>query len=245
MRRPPTRPGVRRGRVRREIVDRARRRGDALEPARDARVGSHVVARLVRHARVGVERAVRHGVPPGGDELLPREPSLERRQRSRTGLVMARERLGPLGVPAGQPPEARRADVRLEQVLLEEHPGVHVRALDRVGGKERRALGEVEQDRARLGDRAAVDLEQRRPPGRVPGEVLVGLGVAGEDVGGDPLVGKVELREQHPHLEAVGRGGEVVEPEERRSSVSVMWRKRWCHAMCEMQPRERLKPLRR
>ena len=163
---------------------------------------------------------------------------------------MARERLGPLRVAAGQPPEARRADVRLEQVLLEEHPGVHVRALDRVGGEERRALGEVEQDRARLGDRAAVDLEQRRPPGRVAGEVLVGLGVAGEDVGGDPLVRKAELREQHPHLEAVGRGREVVESESRGRGFSLLGsslscrRKRSCHAVCEMQPRERLSPLR-
>ena len=103
---------------------------------------------------------------------------------------MAGERLGPLGVAPRQTPEARGADVGLEQVLLEEHPGVDVRPLDAIVGQERRALGEVEQDRARLGDRRAVlGLEQRRPPGRVPGQVRVGLRVAGEDVDRDALVG--------------------------------------------------------
>ena len=125
---------------------------------------------------------------------------------------MARERLRPLGVAPRQAPEARRADVRLEQVLLEEHPGVDVRPLDAVVRQERRALGQVEQDRARLGDRRAVlGLEQRRAAGGVAGQVGVGLRVAGEDVDRDALVRESELREQHPHLEAVGRGREVVE----------------------------------
>ncbi len=87
-----------------------------------------------------------------------------------------------------------------------------VRALDAIVREERRALGQVEQDRARLGDRgAALRDEERRAAGRVEREVVGGLRVAGEDVDRDALVREAELREQHPDLEAVGRSREVVE----------------------------------
>jgi hypothetical protein len=166
----------------------------------------------VRHAGVRVKRAVGHGVTVADEEVLPREPSLEGRQRGGPGLVVACERLGPFGVSAGQAPEARRADVGLEQVLLEEHPGMQVRPFYSVVGQKRSSLREVQQDRARLGDRRAVlRLEQRRSPGRVPGQVLGGLGVTGEDVDRNALIGSSELGEQHPHLEAVGGRSVVVE----------------------------------
>ena len=134
VRRPPTRPGKCRGRIRLEIVDRPRRRGTrssqrataGYAPSRSPPRGRHACTR---------RGAVGNGVAAADEELLPGEPPLERGQRGRAGLVVARERLGPLRVPPGQPPEARRADVRLEQVLLEEHPGVDVRPLDAVVGR--------------------------------------------------------------------------------------------------------------
>ena len=51
------------------------------------------------------------------------------KQLRESWLAMAGERLGSLPVAPRQPPEARGADVGLEQVLLEEHPGVDVRPL--------------------------------------------------------------------------------------------------------------------
>jgi hypothetical protein len=130
---------------------------------------------------------------------------------------VARERFRPLRVAPCELPETGGADVRLEQVLLEEHPRVDARALDRVIGQEVRALGQVEEDGARLGDRLAVlGLEERRPTRGVAGKVVGGLGLAGEDVDWDALVQQVELREQHPHLEAVRRGGVVVEADHGR-----------------------------
>jgi hypothetical protein len=81
---------------------------------------------------------------------------------------MARERLSPFAVASRKAPEARGADVGLEQVLLEEHPGVDMRPLDAVVREERRPLREVEEDRAGLGDRgAALRDEERRAAGRV------------------------------------------------------------------------------
>ena len=59
------------------------------------------------------------------------------------------ERLVALGA-AGEEPEAARADVRLEQVLLEEEPLRGARPAELVGRQERRSLGEVEKDRTRL-----------------------------------------------------------------------------------------------
>ena len=121
--------------------------------------------------------------------LPPPDPRSSAASAAAPASTMAGERLGPLGVAAGQPPEARRADIRLEQVLLEEHPGVDVRALDAVVRQERRALGEVEQDRAGLGDRAPSSVSSIGvPPGRVAREVLVGLRLAREDVDRDALV---------------------------------------------------------
>ena len=163
-------------RVRRQVVDRARRRRDALEPRRHRRIRGQVVAGVAGDPRVRVQRAVGDGVAAADEELLPRQAALERSERTRPRLEVTGERLRPLGVAPGQLPEAGRADVRLEQVLLEEHPRVHVSTLDAVVGQERRAFGEVEEDRARLGDRGAVArLEQRRAAGGVPGEVVGGL----------------------------------------------------------------------
>ena len=217
VRRAPTRARVRGRRVGLEVVDRAGRRRDPLEPGGNRRIGSHLVPGLVGDPRVGVEGAVGDRVAAADEEVPPGETAFERCQRAGAGLEMARERLRLLGVTPRQAPEAGGADVGLEQVLLEEHPGVDVRALDAIVRQQGRALGQVEQDRAGLGDRRAVlGLEQRRAAGGVPGQVGVGLRVAGEDVDRDALVRDPELREQHPDLEAVGRGREVVESDHER-----------------------------
>jgi len=125
----------------------------------------------VRYPGVGVEGTIGSRVAASDEEVLPGEAALERCQRARAGLEMARERLRLPAVTPRQAPEARSADVGLEQVLLEEHPGVDVRPLDGIVRQEGRAFGQVEQDRAGLGDRRAVLRdEERRAAGRVERE---------------------------------------------------------------------------
>ena len=111
-----------------------------------------------------------------------------------------------LCVKAGQPQEARHAELGLDAVLLEEHPLVDARALTAAGGQEGCALPEVEEDRARLGDQLArVEFEHRHAPVRVAREVLVGARLTREEVDGHELEGLPELAQPSvPILVLVG-----------------------------------------
>ncbi len=190
------------------------------EPGLDGRVGSHVVAGVVCDVRVSVEGAVCDRVAAADQEGSLGEPPLEDLEGGPPRLEMPCERLRPLRLASGQPPEAGGADVRLEQVLLEEHPGVHTGALEAIGGKQRAALGKVEQDGAGFGDEVPlVGLEQRRATGGIAGQVSRRLALAAEDIDGDALVGKAELGEQHADLETVGRGGMLMESDHARKNA--------------------------
>ena len=71
---------------------------------------------------VGVEADVGDGIVGSEEEVVRRELALEDVERMPADLLPAfDERLVPLRA-AGEDPEAARADVRLEQVLLEEEP---------------------------------------------------------------------------------------------------------------------------
>ena len=67
-----------------------------------------------------------------------------------------------LGLPRVGETEAHDRDRRLVLVLLEEHPLQHLRPLVAIVGDEARALAEVPEDRARLGERAPVVEHERR-----------------------------------------------------------------------------------
>jgi hypothetical protein len=163
---------------------------------------------------VSPEREVGDRVAIARDPLAPVEVRLEPVDRGLAARQAVGVDLGRELVAAGQVPEAGTAEVGLDVVLLDEQPLVHVRARHRVGGQQVRALGEVEQDGARLGDRRAVGhLEHRGPPQRIAPPVLGRGGVGAEDVHGHTAVGALELGQQHPRLQAVGRGGVVVEGE--------------------------------
>jgi len=131
---------------------------------------------------------------------------LERALLAAHGLRVGRRQ------PTDQKPEAQAAHRRDHVGLLVDQPVHDLGKLERVVREERRSLGEVEEDRVRLGQEAAVvGLEDRRGPGRVHRRVLVGQRVAGEDVDRHALVLAPEQREQKPHLEAVAGGVVVVE----------------------------------
>ena len=98
-------------------------------------------------------------------------------------------------VAAGHRPEPRRADPAHHPLLLEGEPLRHEPALEARVGQIRRRLGQVPEDRVRLGDHLArVELQHRRLANRVQRPVLVGQRVAGEDVDRNPLVRRPEQR---------------------------------------------------
>jgi hypothetical protein len=78
------------------------------------------------------------------------------------------------------------------------------------------ALGEVTQDRVRLGEDEAVVLQGRNARDRIQGDVRVGPGLAQRYV--DPLVLQPELGEQEADLEGVRRDRVVVQAQHGRGA---------------------------
>jgi len=161
---------------------------------------------------VAVDGDVRDRVTAADEELPRREVAVEEPQHLDRALL-APDRLGVGRLQASdQQTEAQAAHRRDDVRLLEEEPAHDLSPLERVVGQVGRALGEVEQDRVRLGQEAAVvGLEHRRRPGRIDRRVLAGQRVAVEDVDLDALVRETEVRQEQPHLVAVAGGGVVVE----------------------------------
>ena len=85
--------------------------------------------------RIRVEREVRDRVRAGDEEVAAGQGVVEDAQGVRAGLAPLLERLRPQPVATGKSPEARRADVGLDEVLLEEQPLVDKAELDPVGGR--------------------------------------------------------------------------------------------------------------
>src|SRR5687768_2129559 len=99
---------------------------------------------------------------------------------------------------------ARRRDERLVAVLLEEHPLQRLRAAEAIARHEPRALGQIPEDRVRLGQmRAVVELERWYPPIWIALQKLRRARGAGIDVELGPGVAHAELRKQQPDLVAV------------------------------------------
>jgi hypothetical protein len=118
--------------------------------------------------------------------------------------------------------EARIPQLRLDAILLEEHPLVHACAREAVGGEVGRALGEVQQDRSRLGNcLARVELEHGDAPVRIAAEVLRGARLALEQVHLHALVRQLELAEQDAGLHAVPRGRVVVQDHVRNLACAA------------------------
>ena len=97
-------------------------------------------------------------------------------------------------------------------ILLEELPLQDLRALVGVDRDELRAVGEVPEDRVRLGERASVVEDERRhaQPGVEVTEDLRAVRAV-DDRQLDRLVLEAELREEKPHLVAIARDRRVVE----------------------------------
>ena len=188
-------------------ADVAGLRRDAAEPGAHARVRREVVAALVRDVRVRVQRDVGDRVALGDEEPARLQVPIHDGERG----AALRETVGQLRAARMVGRQvldevARRRDIRLVAVLLEEHPLQHLRAAEPVAGHERRPLGQVPEDRVRLGEvRAVVELERRDAAVRVALQELRLARCAGVDVDLGPAVVEAELREQQPGLVAVAR----------------------------------------
>src|SRR6185312_538267 len=101
-------------------------------------------------------------------------------------------------------PEIGGADVRLQAVLLEEHPLQRLGAMDAVLRRQHGAAGDVPENGIRLGNVAAgCDLEQRDLSTRIFGEEFGRAAFAFENVGLDQHVGNAEPGQREADLVAI------------------------------------------
>ena len=186
-------------------------RGDAPEPRVDRGIAGEVEASLVGHVRIGVERDVGDRVAAADEVLEPIELLVHRRERRVASLAPL------LGVGIVVDVAEHRAvpddrDVRLVVVLLEEHPLQDACAVERVGGDEVRAFGEVPEDRARFGQMpAVVELEHRHTKRRVLVAEQRAAALLRARVHLDRLERDAELGQQQPNLVTVARRLRVVQ----------------------------------
>ena len=161
---------------------------------------------------VAVERDVGDRVVLPGDERAPvGEAALERAERLAARRRPAAKTSGSSSATPVRAMKRADAELRLHPVLLEEHPLVDARTRDAVGGQQRRALREVEQDGAGLRqERAVVDSRT----GTRPSGLRARCGSAARGRGtGRPAPSRTECRatEQDAALQAVARRGVLVE----------------------------------
>ncbi len=151
---------------------------------------------------------------PLADHVRPaRQSPLQRRERLLAALVLGRQRVRiPPGVARVHEPEARDGDVRLDVVLLEEHPLQGERVLVVVLRREARASCQIPDDRAGLAQRPAVVEDQRRHAHRRI-EITDDLWPVGaiDDIERTALEWQAEMRGQQADLVAIARDGRVVE----------------------------------
>ena len=179
-----------------EIVHEAGLGLDPPQPGLDGRVVRELDAGVAGDVRVCVEPDVRDGVARcRAGTRSP--PAAARARRASAGRPSASARRAPRG-PSARPVRIQKRPVPMfgssrfcskkSHCAARDRPSLSVR-------QERRPLGQVEQDRARLGEMlAGVELEHRRPAGRVAREVLRCLRLAGEEVDRHELELEAQLR---------------------------------------------------
>jgi hypothetical protein len=101
-------------------------------------------------------------------------------------------------------PEIGRTDIRLQAVLLEEHPLHGLGPLDAVLRRQRRAAGEVPDDGVRFGEIAVrCDFQERDLPARILGEEFRRSAFALQDVHFDQSERNAEPGQRQADLVAV------------------------------------------
>src|SRR5690242_15296358 len=120
---------------------------DARDPRAERWILSKIETRVFAEMGVGEERDVGDRVSVGGNERAPREMALECLERPLRAGALAHYQRGVGLKPPGQCPEAERAEIGLDIVLLEEEPLHHLPAGEPFGGQKARSLGEIAEDR--------------------------------------------------------------------------------------------------
>lgn len=190
----------------------AGRRLHSGDPVAHRRMVVEVEAGLVRHVHVRVDRDVGDRVALAGQERVFAQVALEDVQHRGSRGAPALGRRAVRVEPAGLEAEAQAGDPGNDLALLVEQPAHHLGPRGPVVRQQLGALGQVGEDRVRLGQRLPViGFEDGRHTGRIEARELVRERVAAEDVDVHALVVDAELGQQQPHLEAVARGRVVVQ----------------------------------
>jgi hypothetical protein len=123
--------------VRLEVVHETGLCLDPPQPGLDGGVVREREAGVAGDVGVGVETDVGDGVVGSEEEVVRGKVPLEDVERLPADLLPALDELLVALRPAGQDPEAAGADVRLEQVLLEEEPLRSARPAELVARQQR------------------------------------------------------------------------------------------------------------
>src|SRR5262245_58676087 len=182
--------------------------GDTLEPVPDRREGGKVVVAMMREVRVGIERDVSDRVAIGDKIPMAFEMALHHAERAIAFLHPILEgmllQLAP--APHQHQPEIGGADIRLDAVLLEEHPLHRLRAIIAVFRAQPRSAGEMPEDRIRFGNEAPRrDFEQRSLAVGILGHELGSSALAFQAVNLLEMIGQAQLCKRQPDLVAVAR----------------------------------------
>ena len=157
---------------------------------------------------IAIERDVGDGELVCGEVVVDLEVIFHHLQRRIAALhpVLQRMRLQGATAPHQRQPEIGRADVRLQRVLLEEHPLQRFSALDARFRRERCAASHIPQDGVGLGEITSVlDFQQRHMAAGILGEEIRRAAFAAQDVDLDDVVGRVQQRQRKADLVAVAR----------------------------------------
>ena len=181
---------------------------DPAQPCADGGEGGEVEVAAVGDMGVAIQRDVGDGELAGGEVLMGLEMVLHHLQRRIAALhpVLQRVGLQLAAAPDQRQPEIGRADIRLQRMLLEEHPLQRVGAIHAVIGRKRRSLRDVPEDRIGFGEIAAGgQFEQRHLSARILRQEVGRAALPAQDVDLDRIVGHVEQRQRKANLVAVAR----------------------------------------
>ena len=162
----------------------------------------------MRDVRVGVERYIRNSIAVGDKKILLCDVLLHHAQRAMAFLHPVFESVA-LQVASAfdqRQPEISSAEIRLQAVLLEEHPLQCLGAFDPIVGRQRRAAGDVPKNGVGFGEVAARrHFQQWHLPVWIFLQEIGCVAFAFQDVDLDQPVRRAELRQSEPHLVAISR----------------------------------------
>ena len=167
----------------------------------DMAQGRQIVAALVRHARIGIQRDIRDGRRVAHQELAPRQVRIHQRRRLHAlAPPLPHGRIIHPGRAAQMDQQARLCKGMHVLRLLETQPAAHLCLRQPLIGQPARALPQVPQNRLRFGQPQPLGRQQRRHLApRIDGGKGLRLQIALHDIEGPAT-------QRQPHV-AAGQSG--------------------------------------